>query len=129
MHCGQSPRARRKHLVPLSGQVLAILRELRTYTGQYQLVFPERCNINKPMSEASINMVIKRIGYDGKAAGHGFRHTMSTILVWIEIRLAHVDKNSISSTYNHAQYLENRRKMMQWYADYIDGLGGTDTAA
>ncbi|MCE3115215.1 tyrosine-type recombinase/integrase [Enterobacter sp. ASE] len=72
------------------------------------------------MSEASINMVIKRIGYDSKANGHGFRHTMSTILhergfntVWIEMQLAHVDKNSIRGTYNHAQYLDNRREMMQ----------------
>lgn len=125
---------RRKHLVPLSDRVLSILLELRTYTGQYQLVFPWRCNINKPMSEASINMVIKRIGYDGKATGHGFRHTMSTILheqgfntVWIEMQLAHVDKNSIRGTYNHAQYLDGRREMMQWYADYIDNLLSSST--
>ena len=124
-------KKRRKHLVPLSDQVLAILQDLRTYTGLYQLVFPGRCNINKPMSEASINMVIKRIGYDGRATGHGFRHTMSTILheqgfntAWIELQLAHVDKNSIRGTYNHAQYLEGRREMMQWYADYIDNLTG-----
>lgn len=122
-------KKRLKHLVPLSDQVLSILQELRTYTGQYQLVFPGRSNINKPMSEASINMVIKRIGYDGKATGHGFRHTMSTILheqgfntTWIEMQLAHVDKNSIRGTYNHAQYLENRREMMQWYSDHIDTL-------
>ena len=125
-------KKRRKHLVPLSDQVLSILQELRTYTGQYQLVFPGRCNINKPMSEASINMVIKRIIYNGKATGHGFRHTMSTILheqgfnsAWIELQLAHVDKNSIRGTYNHAQYLDGRREMMQWYADYIDQLSSS----
>lgn len=79
------------------------------------------------MSEASINMAIKRIGYDGKATDHGFRHTMSTILheqgfntARIGMQLAHVDKNSIRGTYNHAQYLDGRRKMMQWYANYID---------
>ncbi|MDK7804230.1 tyrosine-type recombinase/integrase, partial [Klebsiella pneumoniae] len=61
--------------------------------------------------------------------GHGFRHTMSTILheqgfnsAWIELQLAHVDKNSIRGTYNHAQYLDGRREMMQWYADYLDSL-------
>ncbi|MEH4965609.1 tyrosine-type recombinase/integrase, partial [Escherichia coli] len=61
--------------------------------------------------------------------GHGFRHTMSTILheqgfnsAWIETQLAHVDKNAIRGTYNHAQYLDGRREMMQWYADYIDSL-------
>ncbi|ELY3194248.1 site-specific integrase, partial [Salmonella enterica] len=124
-------KMRRKHIVPLSNQVVALLQELRAMTGHYQLVFPGRCNINKPMSEASINMVLKRIGYDGKATGHGFRHTMSTILheqgfnsAWIELQLAHVDKNSIRGTYNHAQYLEGRREMMQWYADYIDSLAG-----
>ena len=75
------------------------------------------------MSEASINQVIKRIGYGGKVTGHGFRHTLSTILheqgfdsTWIEIQLAHVDKNSIRGTYNHAQYLEQRRQMLEWYS-------------
>lgn len=122
-------KMRRKHIVPLSNQVIALLQELRAMTGHYQLVFPGRCNINKPMSEASVNMVLKRIGYDGRATGHGFRHTMSTILheqgfnsAWIEMQLAHVDKNAIRGTYNHAQYLDGRREMMQWYADYIDSL-------
>ncbi len=64
------------------------------------------------MSEASINQILKQIGYHGKATGHGFRHAMSTILheqgyntAWIELQLAHVDKNTIRGTYNHAQYL------------------------
>lgn len=125
-------KMRRPHSVPLSKQVIDILKELHTFTGQYQLVFPGRCNINQPMSEASINMVLKRIGYDGKATGHGFRHTMSTILhekgfnsAWIETQLAHRDKNSIRGTYNHAQYLEGRNEMMQWYADFIDELERT----
>ncbi|WP_145598738.1 tyrosine-type recombinase/integrase [Yersinia alsatica] len=122
-------KMRRKHIVPLTPQITAILRELQVFTGQYRLVFPGRCDINKPMSEASVNMVLKRIGYDGKATGHGFRHTMSTILhekgfnsAWIEMQLAHMDKNSIRGTYNHAQYLEQRREMLQWYGDYVDGL-------
>lgn len=85
------------------------------------------------MSEASINMVLKRVrvGYDKRATGHGFRHTMSTILyeegfhtAWIETQLAHVDKNTIRGTYNHAQYLEGRKEMMQWYGDYVDGCSG-----
>lgn len=80
-------KKRRKHLVSLSDQVLSILQELRTYTGQYQLVFPGHCNINKPMSEASINMTIKRIGYDGKATCHGFRHTMSSICMSTLLKL------------------------------------------
>lgn len=78
------------------------------------------------MSEASINKVIKLLGYHGRLTGHGFRHTMSTILhehgfesARIEMQLAHVDKNSIRGIYNHAQYLIQRASMLQWYADHI----------
>ena len=123
-------KMRRPHMVPLSTQVVEALREIQVVTGRYSLVFPGRNDITKPMSEASINQVLKRIGYHGKATGHGFRHTMSTILheqgyntAWIELQLAHVDKNTIRGTYNHAQYLEQRREMLQWYGDCVDGLG------
>ncbi|MBA0216961.1 tyrosine-type recombinase/integrase [Pectobacterium brasiliense] len=126
-------KMRRPHLVPLSDQVINALQQLYTVTGRYNLVFPGRNDITKPMSEASINQVLKRIGYHGKATGHGFRHTMSTILheqgyntAWIELQLAHVDKNTIRGTYNHAQYLEQRRGMLQWYGDFIDGLEHED---
>ncbi len=109
------------------------LSEIQTVTGRYSLVFPERNHIIKPMSEASINQVLKRIGYHRKATGHGFRHTMSTILLeqvyktaWIELQLAHVDKNTIRGTYNHGQYLEQRRDILQWDGDYVDGLGKID---
>lgn len=122
-------KMRRPHLVPLSEQTKSLLLELREITGGYCLVFPGRNDSRKPMSEASINQVIKRIGYAGRLTGHGFRHTMSTILheqgyntAWIEMQLAHADKNSIRGTYNHAQYLDGRRDMLQWYADYIDSL-------
>ena len=78
------------------------------------------------MSEASINQIIKRIGYGGKVTGHGFRHSLSTILnekgydsAWIEMQLAHTDKNNIRGTYNHAQYLERRLHMLQWYSDLL----------
>lgn len=120
-------KMRRPHLVPLSDQVIEALREFQMITGRYNLVFPGRNDITKPISEASINQVL--IGYHGKATGHGFRHTMNTILheegfntSWIELQLAHVDKNTIRRTYNHAQHLENRRGMLQWYADYLESL-------
>ncbi|HDT1120284.1 tyrosine-type recombinase/integrase [Enterobacter cloacae] len=123
-------KMKRLHLVPLSTQALEIVQQLKVITGQYPLVFPGRNDPRKTMSEASINQVFKRIGYKGKVTGHGFRHTMSTILheegfntAWIETQLAHVDKNSIRGTYNHAKYLEGRRDMMQWYADYISQFG------
>ncbi|GKL16518.1 hypothetical protein NUKP49_34220 [Klebsiella variicola] len=121
-------KMRRSHLVPLSTQALDLLNELKIMTGDYRYVFPGRNDPNKPMSEASINQVIKRVGYGGKVTGHGFRHTLSTILheqgfnsVWIEIQLAHVDKNSIRGIYNNANYLENRNVMLQWYSDFILG--------
>ncbi|HCA8694420.1 TPA: tyrosine-type recombinase/integrase [Klebsiella pneumoniae] len=122
-------KMRRPHLVPISTQVRELLEEIHQLTGRGKYVFPGRNDAGKPMSEASINQVIKRIGYDGKATGHGFRHTMSTILheqgyntAWIETQLAHVDKNSIRGIYNHAQYLDGRREMLQWYADYMQAL-------
>ncbi|EPJ1701800.1 tyrosine-type recombinase/integrase, partial [Escherichia coli] len=120
-------KMKRPHLVPLSSQALEIVQQLKVMSGQYPLVFPGRNDPRKTMSEASINQVFKRIGYTGRVTGHGFRHTMSTILheegfntAWIETQLAHVDKNAIRGTYNHALYLEGRREMMQWYADYIN---------
>ena len=120
-------KMKRPHLVPLSTQALESVQQLKVMSGQYPLVFPGRNDPRKTMSEASINQVFKRIGYTGRVTGHGFRHTMSTILheegfntAWIETQLARVDKNAIRGTYNHALYLEGRREMMQWYADYIN---------
>lgn len=119
-------KMRRPHLVPLSSQAVDLLNELKIMTGNYRYVFPGRNDPNRPMSEATINQVIKRIGYGGKVTGHGFRHTLSTILheqgfesAWIEIQLAHVDKNSIRGTYNHAQYFSGRKSMMDWYSNLI----------
>lgn len=122
-------KMRRPHCVPLSEQALTILEQLKPMTGHYQYIFPGRIHHSKPMSEMAMNVLIRRIGYAGRVTGHGFRHTMSTILheqgyntAWIETQLAHVDKNSIRGTYNHAQYLDGRREMLQWYADYMDAL-------
>lgn len=119
----------RVHVVPMSDQVIYLLRQIQPISGDYQYIFPSRTNHKKHLSEMAINTMIGRMGYRGRATGHGFRHTMSTILhekgfntAWIELQLAHVDKNSIRGTYNHALYLEGRREMMQWYADYIDEL-------
>lgn len=119
-------KMRRPHLVPLSTQALDLLNEIKIMTGNYRYVFPGRNDPYKPMSEASINRLIKRIGYSGRTTGHGFRHTLSTILheknfdsLWIEMQLAHVDNNKIRGVYNHAQYIEDRRRMLQCYADLI----------
>lgn len=119
-------KMRRPHLVPLSTQVVEIFQQLKLITKNYPYIFIGRNNHTKPISKESVSQVIELLGYKGRATGHGFRHTMSTILheygfnsEWIELQLAHVDKNSIRGTYNHAQYLEKRSSMMQWYSDYI----------
>jgi len=90
-------------------------------TGNYRYAFPGRNDPNKPMSEASLNQVIKRLGYGGRVIGHGFRHMMSTILhdagfnsQYIELQLAHVDSNRIRGTYNQATFIEERRKMLNF---------------
>ncbi|MCC4106872.1 tyrosine-type recombinase/integrase [Serratia ureilytica] len=122
-------KMKRPHIVPLSEQVVELFQSLKPITGMYTLVFVGRNDRTKPISKESVNQVIELLGYKGRLTGHGFRHTMSTILheqgfnsAWIETQLAHVDKNAIRGTYNHAHYLEGRREMMQWYGDYIDGL-------
>ena len=122
-------KMKRPHMVPLSSQTIALLNQLRPITSISGLLFPGRNDPKKPMSDMALTVLVRRIGYAGRVTGHGFRHTMSTILheqgfntAWIELQLAHVDKNSIRGTYNHAQYLDGRREMMQWYADYLDSL-------
>lgn len=122
-------KMKRPHMVPLSKQVLVLLNQLRPITSINSLLFPGRNDPKKPMSDMALTVLVRRLGYAGRVTGHGFRHTMSTILheqgfnsAWIELQLAHVDKNSIRGTYNHAQYLDGRREMMQWYADYLDSM-------
>jgi Arm DNA-binding domain/Phage integrase family len=97
--------------------------------SQKLLVFIGRNDRTKPISKESVNQVIELLGYKRRLTGHGFRHTMSTILhekgynsAWIETQLAHVDKNAIRGAYNHAQYLDGRREMMQWYADNLESM-------
>ncbi|MEM8107688.1 tyrosine-type recombinase/integrase [Morganella morganii subsp. sibonii] len=127
-------KMKRPHVVPLSKQVIELFNSLKPLSGHYELVFIGRNDHRKPISKESVNQVIELLGYKGRLTGHGFRHTMSTILhekgynsAWIETQLAHIDKNAIRGTYNHAQYMDGRREMMQWYADYMDELeGGLD---
>ncbi|MDG9926549.1 MULTISPECIES: integrase arm-type DNA-binding domain-containing protein [unclassified Pseudomonas] len=122
-------KARRPHLVPLPRQAVAILRELQDVTGRYALLFPGQQNPERPMSENTINKALRLMGYEGRQTGHGFRHLLSTELNsrgynrdWIERQLAHGDADEIRDTYNHATYLEQRREMMQAWADSVDAL-------
>ncbi|MFG0721892.1 tyrosine-type recombinase/integrase [Pseudomonas sp. GLN_6] len=120
-------KARRDHQVPLPRQAVAILRNLQEITGRYPLVFAGRNSTSRPMSENTVNKALADVGYKGRQTGHGFRHLLSTELNgrgynrdWIERQLAHGDADEIRDTYNHATYLEQRRDMMQAWADSVD---------
>lgn len=121
-------KMRRDHIVPLSRQAVAAFTELRRLNGQWKYVFPNPHKPLKHMSENAVLYALYRMGYHNRTTGHGFRHTASTILNEsglfsgdaIERQLAHVQGNKVRAAYNHAQYLPERRKMMQWWADYLD---------
>jgi integrase len=117
------------HIVPLSRQAIDTLRELRPMTGQGHYVFPNQHKFAGPMSENTILYALYRMGYHSRATGHGFRSTASTALNEngfrpdvIERQLAHSERDQVRAAYNYAQYLPERREMMQWWADYIDGI-------
>jgi len=118
------------HIVPLSKQVVAILKDLQPLTGRGKYVFPSIRNPSRPMSENTVNAALRRLGYDkSEICAHGFRAMASTLLHeqgWnsdvIERQLAHKEGNAIKGAYNHARHLPERVKMMQHWADYLDGL-------
>lgn len=117
------------HIVPLSTQAVAILRELHLITGAGKYVFPSPRTTTKPMSDNTINAALHRMGYKGEFVGHGFRHMASTLLNeqgWnrdaIERQLAHAERDGVRAAYNYAEYLPERKRMMQAWADHLDGL-------
>ena len=123
-------KRRREHLIPLPEQAVALLKELHFLSGKYRLLFPGRSNVNKPRSDTAFLMALRRLGYEGRQTGHGFRHLASTILnekgfnpEHIEAQLSHV-KVSVRGVYDKSIYLDQRRVMMQWYADYLDEMTG-----
>lgn len=118
----------REHLVPLCRQAVDMLKQLQGLTGSYPLLFPGRSDRTKPRSDTVFLMALRRLGYEGRQTGHGFRHIASTILNehgfvadHVEAQLSH-KAPGVRGVYNKAQYLEQRTTMMQWYADYLDGL-------
>ncbi len=120
-------KMKEKHIVPLSKQVLKILKQIRALHFNEKFVLPSHINPNKSISENTLLYAIYRMGYHSRTTGHGFRGTASTILNEkgfradvIERQLAHGERNAIRAAYNHAQYLLERKKMMQWWADYLD---------
>jgi integrase len=123
-------KMRRDHIVPLSKQAMTAFKELKRLNAMSQFVFPNPHNNFKCMSENAVLYALYRMGYHSRATGHGFRHTASTVLNEsrlfdsdvIERQLAHVHNDKVRGVYNHAEYLPERRKMMQWWADYLDEI-------
>ena len=120
----------RPHIIPLSNQVIAILKTIERLTGQGNYVFPSRFSKDSPMSENTLNAALRRLGFTKeKMTSHGFRGIASTLLHEngfksdvIEAQLAHAERNKVKAAYNHAEYLTERTDMMQWWADYLDSL-------
>ena len=118
------------HLVPLSRQAVEILQELHPLTGHGRYVFPSVRSTARPMSENTVNAALRRMGFTkDEMTGHGFRSTASTLLNeqgWhrdaIERQLAHSERDAVRAAYNYAEHLPERQRMMQAWADYLDGL-------
>ena len=119
----------RAHVVPLSKQVNKLLSDLKLYSGHAIHVFPSPTNKGKHISEQSLNASLKNLGYRGKQTAHGFRHTASTKLNemgfnrdWIEKQLSHEEHNKVRAAYNKAEYLKERAKMLQQWANHLDSI-------
>lgn len=123
-------KARVQHIVPLSRQAVEILRELHPLTGAGRYLFPSARTDSRPMSNNTINAALRRLGYStDEMTGHGFRSMASTLLNergWgrdaIERQLAHGERDEVRAAYNYAEYLPERRRIMQAWADYLDRL-------
>jgi integrase len=123
-------KMKRPHMVPLSRQAVAILKEIHTMTGDKPYIFHSPRAKSRHISNGAVLMALRRMGYQGRMSGHGFRTLASTILNekgynpdWIERQLAHEDNDKIRSAYNRAEYALERKKMMQDYADILDRMG------
>ena len=123
-------KMKRRHIIPLSRQVIEILTECQQLTGNSRYLFPTPRDINRPMSENGVRVALRSLGFTKEQiTPHGFRAMFSTIANEhefnrdvIERELAHVPDNAIRGAYNHAEYLPQRIKLMQWWADWLDGL-------
>lgn len=120
----------RPHFVPLSSQTIDCLKQLYSITSHTKLLFPKRGTTREPMSNSTILRVIERVGYKGRMTGHGFRSVASSILNEsnlfdvdaIEKQLSHGDRDNVRAAYNRAKYMDERSRMMQWWADKIDSM-------
>lgn len=128
---GTKMKMKQPHLVPLSRQAVEILTELKPLTGNGRYVFPSTRSFSRCMSDNTINAAFRRMGFDSSTiTGHGFRATARTLLDellgfrvdYIEHQLAHAVRDPNGRAYNRTAHLAERRKMMQFWADYLDGL-------
>ena len=123
-------KMKEQHIVPLARQAVALLRELQPFTGRGRYLFPSLRTTARPISENTLNAALRRLGYSKEEmTAHGFRSTASTLLNEtgfppdiIELQLAHAERNKVRAAYNRAQRLNERRDMMQRWADYLDQL-------
>lgn len=123
-------KMRQQHIVPLAEQTIELLSRLHEVTGDGKYLFPSERSASRPMSENTVNAALRRMGYSKEEmTAHGFRSMASTRLNemhfnrdHIERQLAHSEANDVRAAYNHAEYLPERTKMMQSWADYLDGL-------
>ena len=126
-------KMRGAHIVPLSTQAIVVLREIQALTGDGKYVFPCLRSLNRPMSENTVLAALRRLGYaKDEMTGHEFRSMASTLLNeqgWnrdaIERQLSHSERNQIRAAYNYAEYLPERKKMMQHWVDYLDELANS----
>jgi integrase len=126
----QRMKNKRPHVVPLSRQVLELLQQIRSETGDSPFVFPSMRSPNAPMSEGTVLLALRAMNYTSEEmCAHGFRALASTNLNeqgWnrdvIELSLSHVEGNTVRAAYNHADRLPERREMMQAWADWLDDL-------
>ncbi|MGX5088551.1 tyrosine-type recombinase/integrase [Enterobacter sp. UPMP2052] len=130
-HSQRGSKMRTPHLVPLSSQALAILIQVHKISGDRDFVFVGDHNPRKPMSENTVNKALRVMGYDTKVevCGHGFRTMACSSLIesglWsrdaVERQMSHMERNSVRAAYIHkAEHLDERRLMLQWWADYLD---------
>ena len=116
----------RDHTVPLSDEAIAVLEMMKPLSGNREFIFPSRLKRTQSMNNQTVNASLKRAGFGGVLVSHGLRSIASTALNEqgfppdvIEAALAHVDKNEVRRAYNRSDYLEQRRPMMQWWADFV----------
>ena len=121
-------KMRTEHRVPLSRQALEVLRSMQPLSGASELVFPSPSYRSKPLSENTFNSAMSRMGFKGSATAHGFRALFSTVANecgWnpdvIERQLAHLERNGVRAAYHRSTYMQDREKLLQWWADYLDG--------